>query len=266
MSSSNGGPSQSISPVLQPITGAADSSGNVQLYGPGGVAIPTYNPANLVATGGTIGGTSVAAVAAAGVAGFRDDFRRATTAAGTIGGGRTLKGAFVSAFPLPAATGGEIGTFGFTNASGTVVYATRTLRAKPRQLQARWLLHDNATGTDYTTMGMIITSSATNLIDTMLHVTITPFALNFQKRIAGGAFIDLIPQVSISPQLAFDVPHIATITVDGTTARVQIDDAVDVSATDADIATITGPTIVVEHYSPSTSVRYPMTIYEVLTR
>lgn len=196
---------------------------------------------------------------------FQDDFRRATTTAGTLGGGWTLKGAYAGSYPLPAATGGEVGTYGFTNASGTVVYATRTLRKTPRQLQCRWLLHDNTTGTDYTTLGLII-SSSTNLIDTMLHVTITPFALNFQKRISGGAFIDLVPQVGISSQLAFDVPHIATVTVDGTTARVQIDEVVDVTVTDVDIATITGPNIVAEHFSPSTNVRYPMTIYEVLVR
>jgi hypothetical protein len=195
---------------------------------------------------------------------FVDRFQRAPTAAGVLGAGWVLKGPYVASYPLPAATGGEVSAYGFTCANGAIVYAMRKLRAPAKWLRAEWSWVDDGVGTQFTTLAMIITNSDANLVDNMLHITIINGQLQVQKRVAGGAFVDMLPDVAISPTLLLaGVPHVATVYVDDSTVRVTIDDIVDVSVTDPDVPLVVGSTIAVEHYSASSDVRYPMTIHAV---
>lgn len=147
---------------------------------------------------------------------FIDSFRRADTAAGSIGAGWTVKGPYAGGYPLPAGTDGEINSMGVECPAGVTTYFTRTLPATPKQLQAKVSWLDLANGqTGYQTFAMICTASA-NLIDDMgLHITLAHTTLRVQERIAGGAFVDLFAAVDIQPRLSLaDGENILTVEID----------------------------------------------------
>jgi len=197
---------------------------------------------------------------------FYDVFDRANTSAGTLGTSTsgsvwTLYGGYVGSYPLPAATDGQISSNAYVDAGGTVVYATTQLAQTVMHLEATWSWVDDGVGTDFTTLALIISSNA-NIIDNMLHITITNSTALLQKRVAGGSFVTL-GTITISPTLELGgTRHVARVDVSGTTARLTVDSQ-SVTASDPDIPSVIGRFIGVEHYSATTSVRYPMTVYSV---
>jgi hypothetical protein len=194
---------------------------------------------------------------------FEDDFKRSNTAAGVLDAGWVMKGAYAGSFPLPPATDGQISNGLFVDAGGTVVYATRQLPRTPRMLQCTFSWVDLGAGTQFTVLGAIISSSP-NYIDTMVHVTATNSQFAIQKRIAGGAFINLVPPIVPHPSLAqLKTPHLLTLNLTGQSLRLRIDAAVDVTVSDPDIATAAGPYVAFEHYTGTTAVRWPLSISRV---
>lgn len=199
---------------------------------------------------------------------LRDAFARGDTSAGDLGTAPTgqtwdMRGAYAGSYPLPAATDGQISSQKFVDVGRTVVYATMRLSQIIRRLECDFSWVDLASGTQFTTLACGISSSA-NLVDTMLHVTVTNGACTIQKRLSGGAFVTLnTGATSISPSLALaNTRHTVRINVVNASARVRVG-AFDVTVTDPDIRTIIGPHMFVEHYSATTDVRWPLTIYGV---
>lgn len=198
---------------------------------------------------------------------FYDVFDRADTSAGVLGTSTsgtpwTLYGAYAGSYPLPAATDGQISSNTYVDLGGTVVYATAQLAQTVYHLEATWSWVDDGVGTDFTTLALII-SSDSKIIDNMLHITITNTTALLQKRVAGGSFVTLgtIDFTGHSLALA-GTRHVARVDVSGTTARLTVDSQ-SVTASDPDIPSVIGRFIGVEHYSATTSVRYPMTVYSV---
>jgi hypothetical protein len=197
-----------------------------------------------------------------------DQFQRPDTSAGDIGGAPTgqrwsLHSPYVGAYPLPASTAGLISGNKFVVPTGDTVYAEADLAQTVRRLEVEFSWVDLTTGTDFTTLAVIISSSP-NLIDTMLHTTVTNGVCNLQKRVAGGAFVTLNSNTTISPSLALaNARHKIVIEVLGNRATVTIDGSYVTTAEDVDISSVVGKYIVVEHFSSTTNVRWPLTIYSV---
>lgn len=205
-----------------------------------------------------------------------DDFERADTSDGTLGVAPTgqawdLRGGADGGYPpLPVSSFGKITSGGFVVPGGQVVYAFAALARTPRQVTIDWSWVDDTVGTQFTTLALIVTSPpVNNYIETMLHITVTNGTCKIQKRISGGAFVDLNTGAqTISPSLALaNTVHRLQLDINDDTARVRIDDTrYDQSVTDADVSAVVGPVIGFEHYSATTDVRWPMTIRGVEAR
>lgn len=197
---------------------------------------------------------------------FRDSFKRADTLAGSIGAGWTVKGAYVSSYPLPAGTDGKITSQALETPGGITTYFMRTLPQTPVQIQVAltWLDLANAE-TGYQTFALICTASP-NLVDDMgLHITLSHTTLRVQERIAGGAFVDLIPAVDIQPRLSLaEAENVLTVTLDASSnSGVVYLNEWEYPFSSPNLAAHTGPVVAVEIFQNNgASTRYKCRILE----
>ncbi|MFN4130115.1 MAG: hypothetical protein ACK4GC_09905 [Paracoccaceae bacterium] len=199
---------------------------------------------------------------------FRDDFDRSNTAAGTLGvapSGQawSLRAPYAGSYPLPPSSFGQITDGKFVVPGGQIVYAGIDLEAAPLSITCKWSWVDKGSGADFTTLA-VLCSPATSWINTMLHVTVTNVTIKVQKRINGGAFIDMNAGNTAfgSPSLLLaNTEHTLRLDIAGNTVRARVNDTrYDVSVTDPDIPGIVGRYLACEHYSASTNVRWPLSI------
>lgn len=212
----------------------------------------------------------VAALNAGGMVLLSDDFERDNTPAGDLGDAPIpgqpwdLRGPFAGPYPLPPSSFGQITSGGFVVPGGQTVYAGLLLARMPRSFLVDWSWVDDAVGTQFTTLAIVISNSLTNWVDNMLHVTVTNGVCKIQKRLSSdGVFVDLNAGLTaISPSLALaNTVHRIQVDIGGQTVRVRIDDTkYDVTVSDADVPNVAGRRVAVEHFSGSTDVRWPMTI------
>lgn len=182
---------------------------------------------------------------------FSDSFKRADTSAGSIGAGWSVRGVYAGSYPLPAGTDGKITSQAIECPGGLTTYFMRTLTETPKFMQAKisWLdLANGATG--YQTFAMICTASS-NLIDDMgVHITLSHTTLKIQERITGGAFVDLISPVDISPRLSLaDGENILTLEIDAASnsGRVFLNER-EYSFSSQNLSSHIGPVIAVEWF------------------
>lgn len=197
-----------------------------------------------------------------------DRFQRADTAAGSLGRAETgqawsLYGGYAGGYPLPSSPYGQITNNTFVDPEGAIVYASVSLDNIVKHFEVEFSWVDDTVGTDFTTLTIGI-SSSTNLIDNMLHITFTNGVCNIQKRVAGGSFVTMnTGSTTISPSLALaGIRHRATVDIIGDTCRVRVG-KFDVTVRDTDIPNIIGQYVFIEHYSATTAVRWPLSIYRV---
>jgi hypothetical protein len=144
---------------------------------------------------------------------------------------------------------GYIENGAFTSDADQIVYAWCDLGAKARRIGGaiQWRSGGGANGS---TAAFIISSNS-DLISNMLHVTVNRSQAKLQKRVSGGAFVDLAT-ISFSPALSLGVAYDvecqitsgkAVLTVNGQSA----------TATDADLESIIGNYVVFECYHPDAS-------------
>ena len=179
---------------------------------------------------------------------FSDDFERADTSDGTIGGGWDLRGPYVSGFPLPPSLYGRIQDGRFVADSDQVVYAVRNMGAVQTRMRATvsWA---SAGGSGFLGTAALIISKDDKLVSTMLHVVVTRNQAIIQKRVNGGAFVDM-GTITFPTQLSLNTPYEIAVDVSDNTARLTVaGESVSVGP-DNDIRTIVGNYVIFEIYHP----------------
>jgi hypothetical protein len=187
---------------------------------------------------------------------FGDSFNRADTNPGSLGRAPNnapyaMYGAYVSGFPLPPATQGQVMSKAFISATPSVVYATMNLGVSIHHISAL-LSWDNSGAHSLSETATLIISPSPNLVDTMIHITLSTDQLLLQKRVSGGPFVTL---GTLNYDILDGLIHSVSVDVIGSTVTVSLDGA-SVSATDADFPALIGPFVAWEHYS-TTQDAYP---------
>lgn len=190
---------------------------------------------------------------------FFDNFQRGDTSPGSIGTSPDgsvwdLRGAYVSGFPLPAASTGQILNKRFVAATGTPVYAIAHLPKVVRSAEVmfRW---DNSSAHPGLQSGALLISPSANLIDQMRHITFTHTQMLVQKRINGGAF-DTVAQLDYPWGILDGNPHVIIISHEGNYFTASMD-GLSVTMRDDDNASVLGNSFCIEHYCTTTDV-YPL--------
>lgn len=190
---------------------------------------------------------------------FFDNFQRADTSPGSLGAAPDgtvwdCRGPYVSGFPLPPATAGQISGSKFIAAPGSIVYAIAHLPKVVRSVEAvvRW---DNSSAHAGLQTGAILISPSANLIDQMRHITFTHTQLLVQKRIGGGAF-QTIAQLDYPWGLLDGEAHTLRISHSGNYVTASMD-SMGVTMRDDDNASVLGNAFCIENYSTTTDV-YPL--------
>ena len=193
---------------------------------------------------------------------FGDSFNRANTNPGSLGVAPNNKpyamyGAYVSSFPLPPATQGQVMSKAFVSAPPSVVYATMNLGVSIHHISAviSW---DNSGAHSLSETAALIISPSSNLIDTMIHIPLSTDQLLVQKRVSGGPFVTL---GTLNYNILDGLSHSVSVDATGSTVVVSLDGA-SVSVTDADFPALIGPFVVWEHYSTVQDV-YPLSFLSV---
>lgn len=181
---------------------------------------------------------------------FSDDFNRPDTLPGAgIGNGWSLRLPYDAGGLPPSTDQGYLSDGAFTCDADEVVYAVRDAGEEITRIQGSIIFRDGG-GINGATAALVISSADTYVVN-MLHVVISRSVAKIQKRVSGGAFVDLAT-ITFSPALSLDAEYEVIVNVSGDFAVININGQ---SATceDSDIPSVIGQYVFCECYHPYAS-------------
>jgi len=200
---------------------------------------PSADPAQMILDGGLL---------------IYDDFNRADTTPGTLGGAYDLRGAYVTSFPLPPATSGQVQNGAFVDNSPYTVYATQSFGSTVYRLGAT-VSWQPSTGTASTTEFAMLISANNNFITDMVHFSLNRGGWLLQVRGLSGpgstseAFVTIASQNFASIWPDNGTPLTISLSITGQTVTVDANGKI-TTVSDPRVPSLVGPYAVWEQYYP----------------
>lgn len=181
---------------------------------------------------------------------FSDNFNRPDTVPGAgIGNGWSLRLPWKDGELPPSINAGYLFNGAFTSKAYNTVYAVRVAGGTVYRIGGTFSFRADG-GLNGSTAALVISSADTYVVN-MLHIVMSRSVAKIQKRVAGGAFVDLAT-INFSPALALDAIHEVEVNVSGNFAMITVNGQTAICE-DVDIPSIIGPYVFCECYHPYVS-------------